>query len=84
MAEFFDYVVCVDKNSGGNDVHLCYAPFMSFIEVGDIVMIETEIPVEVIAVGTISTNKGNEQETLKKLKKIKSRIIIQELEYKEN
>lgn len=84
MAEFFDYVVCVDKNSECNDVHLCYAPFMSFIEVGDIVMIETEIPVEVIAVGTISTNKGNEQETLKKLKKIKSRIIIQELEYKEN
>ena len=39
MAEFFDYVVCVDKNSGGNDVHLCYAPFMSFIEVGDIVVI---------------------------------------------
>ena len=39
MAEFFDYVVCVDKNSGGNDVHLCYAPYMSFIEVGDIVVI---------------------------------------------
>lgn len=39
MTEFFDYVVCVDKNSGGNDVHLCYAPFMSFIEVGDIVVI---------------------------------------------
>lgn len=55
MAEFYDYIVCVEKNGGEYTTHLCYAPFMSFIKVGDIV----EIPTPDAFLGMLRRNEYN-------------------------
>jgi hypothetical protein len=55
MTEFYDYIVCVEKNGGKYTTHLCYAPFMSFIKVGDIV----EIPTLDAFLGMLRRNEHN-------------------------
>lgn len=54
MTEFFDYFVCKEEYKDGTyKLYPCYAPFMSFIEVGDIVTIEIPVASFLFAEGCV-------------------------------